>query len=174
MKKNMLSIIMIALLVVNIVLNVVMLFAVVPNASKTNELIAKVASAVDLEIEDESDGEASYSIEDLTGYTFTSESLTISLKKSADDTKDHYAVITGISISMNSKADDYEAISTYVTNNEIKLKDKITSVFSKYTKDEAQSKTEQIKQEILDELSSKSCLDSDTVVEINFGNLAFQ
>ncbi len=173
MKKNMLSIVMIALLVVNIVLNVVLLFAVVPNASKTNNLIKKVASAVDLQIEEESDGSEDYSIADLKSYTFTSDSLTITLKKN-DDGKDHYAVITGISLSLNSKADDYDTISQYITNNEIKIKDKITSVFSKYTKDEAQSKVDSIKKEILDELSSESCLNSKVVVEVNFGNLAFQ
>lgn len=173
MKKNMLSIVMIALLVVNIVLNVVLLFAIVPNASKTNNLIKKVASAVDLQIEEESDGSEDYSIADLTSYTFTSDSLTITLKKN-DDGKDHYAVITGISLSLNSKADDYDTISQYITNNEIKIKDKITSVFSKYTKDEAQSKVDSIKKEILDELSSESCLNSKVVVEVNFGNLAFQ
>lgn len=173
MKKNMLSIVMIALLVVNIVLNVVLLFAVVPNASKTNNLIKKVASAVDLQIEEESDGSEDYSIADLKSYTFTSDSLTITLKKN-DDGKDHYAVITGISLSLNSKADDYDTISQYITNNEIKIKDKITSIFSKYTKDEAQSKVDSIKKEILDELSSESCLNSKVVVEVNFGNLAFQ
>lgn len=173
MKKNMLSIVMIALLVVNIVLNVVLLFAVVPNASKTNNLIKKVASAVDLQIEEESDGSEDYSIADLKSYTFTSDSLTITLKKN-DDGKDHYAVITGISLSLNSKAEDYDTISQYITNNEIKIKDKITSVFSKYTKDEAQSKVDSIKKEILDELSSESCLNSKVVVEVNFGNLAFQ
>lgn len=173
MKKNMLSIVMIALLVVNIVLNVVLLFAVVPNTSKTNNLIKKVASAVDLQIEEESDGSEDYSIADLKSYTFTSDSLTITLKKN-DDGKDHYAVITGISLSLNSKADDYDTISQYITNNEIKIKDKITSVFSKYTKDEAQSKVDSIKKEILDELSSESCLNSKVVVEVNFGNLAFQ
>lgn len=173
MKKNMLSIVMMALLVVNIVLNVVLLFAVVPNASKTNNLIKKVASAVDLQIEEESDGSEDYSIADLKSYTFTSDSLTITLKKN-DDGKDHYAVITGISLSLNSKADDYDTISQYITNNEIKIKDKITSVFSKYTKDEAQSKVDSIKKEILDELSSESCLNSKVVVEVNFGNLAFQ
>ena len=173
MKKNMLSIVMIALLVVNIVLNVVLLFAVVPNASKTNNLIKKVASAVDLQIEEESDGSEDYSIADLKSYTFTSDSLTITLKKN-DDGKDHYAVITGISLSLNSKADDYDTISQYITNNEIKIKDKITSVFSKYTKDEAQSKVDSIKKEILDELSSESCLNSKVVVEVNFENLAFQ
>lgn len=173
MKKNMLSIVMIALLVVNIVLNVVLLFAVVPNASKMNNLIKKVASAVDLQIEEESDGSEDYSIADLKSYTFTSDSLTITLKKN-DDGKDHYAVITGISLSLNSKADDYDTISQYITNNEIKIKDKITSVFSKYTKDEAQSKVDSIKKEILDELSSESCLNSKVVVEVNFGNLAFQ
>ena len=118
MKKNILSIIIIALLIINIVLNVVMLFAVVPSSKKASKLIDKVASAIDIEIESDTEGK-DYEISDLVPYVFTSENLTISLKKVDGENKDRYAVITGISISLNTKDEDYETVSSYITSNEI-------------------------------------------------------
>ena len=173
MKKNILSIIVIALLIINIVLNVVMLFAIVPSSKKASKLIDKVASAIDIEIESDTEGK-DYEISYLVPYVFTSENLTISLKKMDGDNKDRYAVITGISISLNTKDEDYETVSAYITSNEIKLKDIILSTFAKYDKDYAQNHVEDIKEEILVEFASKDCLDSDVVVDISFGNLAFQ
>ena len=173
MKKNILSIIIIALLVINIVLNVVMLFVVLPSSKKANKLIEKVASAIDIEIESDTEGK-NYEISDLEPYVFTSENLTISLKKADGDNKDRYAVITGISISLNTKDEDYGTVSAYIASNEIKLKDIILSTFSKYDKEYAQNHVDEIKEEILGEFASKECLDSDVVVDISFGNLAFQ
>ncbi len=174
MKKNILSIIMIALLVISIVLDVVILFAVVPNANKTNALIDRVASAVDLEIENDSDGDADYSIDDLSSITFENGELTITLKRNEGESSDHYAVINGISLTLNTKDSDYSSVSTYITANENLFKDRINYIFSKYTKDYAQSHIDEIKQEILSEFSSKKVLDSDAVVDVSFGNLAFQ
>lgn len=174
MKKNILSIIVIALLAVNIVLNVVVLFAVVPNASKTNELINRVASAVDLEIESDTDGEITYKIEDLTSITFENGDLQIPLRKDEGSTKDHFAVISGISLTLNTKSEDYDTVNAFITANEIRLKNEISNVFSKYTKDYVQNNTQSVKDEILEVFSSKKVLNSDTVVELSFGNLVFQ
>lgn len=174
MKKNILSIIMIALLVISIVMNVIVLFVVVPNASKTNELINRVASAVDLEIEGDSDGEGDYELSDLSPASFESGELTISLKRSEGDSKDHYVVISGISLTLNTKNKDFETVNAFVTANEILLKDKINSIFSKYTKEYAQDNISKIKEEILETFRSKKVLDSDCVVEVSFGNIAFQ
>ena len=51
MKKNMLTIVVIALCVLNLVLSAVVVFTVIPTANKTNALISQVASIIDLELE---------------------------------------------------------------------------------------------------------------------------
>ena len=51
MKKNLFSIIIIALLVMNLVLTGVLVFSIIPASKKTNELVSKVCSAIDLELE---------------------------------------------------------------------------------------------------------------------------
>ena len=48
MKKNMMSIIILALLVVNIALTAVMMFSVVPAANRTNKIVKDVADVMNL------------------------------------------------------------------------------------------------------------------------------
>ena len=53
MKKNMLSILILALLIVNIVLTSVMMFSVVGASKKTSALIDDIASAINLDLENQ-------------------------------------------------------------------------------------------------------------------------
>ena len=51
MKKNILAILILAATLINLTLTAVCLFVVVPTATKTNNLITKVASILTLEVE---------------------------------------------------------------------------------------------------------------------------
>ncbi len=173
MKKNIFSIIVIVLLAVNLVLTAIMMFAVLPNTTKTNELIAKVAAAIDLELaEEEEENEGEVSIYDLETYAFENDSLIVSLRKDEADKKERLAVIKGITIHMNTKVKDYDDIKAVVVANENKMKDIITTVYSKYTRDEAQLQKETIKAEIL--IMFEETFESKIVHDISFGYLAFQ
>ena len=50
MKKNIFSVIITALTVVNVVLTAILFFVMMPTFNKTNKLITQVASILDLEI----------------------------------------------------------------------------------------------------------------------------
>ena len=63
MKKNILTVVIMASCVINLVLTIVMVFSIVPAMNKTNKLVDKVASVIDLEIDKEE--EADYSVENL-------------------------------------------------------------------------------------------------------------
>ena len=58
MKKNLLSILILALLIVNIALTAVMMVSVIGTNSKTGELVSSIAAVMNLEYYDP-DGEAS-------------------------------------------------------------------------------------------------------------------
>ena len=51
MRKNILTIIILAMALINIILSAVLIFAIIPTANKTNQLVTKVAQIVDLELE---------------------------------------------------------------------------------------------------------------------------
>lgn len=77
----------------------------VPTFNKTNNLITQVASVLNLELDGDSDAsaDADYSMKDLedTPVTFDSQQ-TINLKTGADGSQ-HYAMISGYTISVNKK-----------------------------------------------------------------------
>ena len=50
MKKNILTIIIMAATLINVVLSVVLVFAVMPAMNKTSALVDKVSSVIDLEL----------------------------------------------------------------------------------------------------------------------------
>lgn len=63
MKKNILTIVIMASTVLNLVLTIIMVFSIVPAMNKTNKLVDKVASVIDLELEKEED--KNYDVKDL-------------------------------------------------------------------------------------------------------------
>ena len=65
MRKNILTIIVMATSLVNLVLTIVLVFAIMPAMNKTSVLVDKVASVVDLEIEDANAEGEEYTMEDL-------------------------------------------------------------------------------------------------------------
>ncbi len=145
MKKSFLTVIILALGIVNMILTAVIVFAVVPTTMRTNELISKVASTIDLEINGSPENKK-LSIEDIEEYKL-SKDLTINLKKSADNT-DHYALVTA-SLSINKKSEDYAKLQPLVATNESKINEIIQNEFAKYTMDELYDKKDVIKGNIL-------------------------
>ena len=91
MKKNLISVIMLALLIVNIVLTAIMMFSVAPASKKTSALVDNIATALNLELSSGTEGAAEevVSMADTETYSFA-ENMTIPLKKSEGDDKVHY------------------------------------------------------------------------------------
>ena len=63
MKKNLISIIILALLIVNIVLTSIMMFSVMGSSKKTTALVNDIASVLDLELKGSGDEEAKKEVE---------------------------------------------------------------------------------------------------------------
>lgn len=168
MKKNLLSIIILALLVVNIVLSAIMMISVSSATKKTASLVADIATVIGLEIEGlpDSNMAATVPMADTEVYNISSE-LTIPLK-TGEDGKSHFAV-GNVSLSMNSAHDDYETYSATMEAKEGLIKDIIFSVMANYTMEEAKTNSAAIKSEILQEV--QTLFDSDFIYGISFSFL---
>ena len=96
MKKNLITVIILALVVVNLVLTAVLTITIIPETQKANELITKVCSAIDLDLQaGDTAGSLSIDVADMVDYPVNGgETLTINLV-------DGYAVL-GISLSLDS------------------------------------------------------------------------
>lgn len=171
MKRNLLSIIVIALLVVNIVLSAIMMVSVSSASKKTAALVSDIATLVGLEINGlpaaTVAAEANVTMADTAVYNVTDE-MTIPLK-TGEDGQSHYAV-GNVSLSLNTKHEDYKTYNeeTLAASEGI-IKDIIFSVLGNYTKEEAQSNADQIKGEMLERLREK--FDSEVIYGVSYNFL---
>ncbi len=131
MKKNMLAVLILLVLVVNLTLTAYMIFTVVPNAKRTDELITKIMQIIDLELESPLPAElnTSYSIIDVTKVKL--DEMTTNLQV-GDDGKTHYAVITG-SLTVNTKDEDYKDLGPKVEEMTSDIRSYFITETSKYT-----------------------------------------
>lgn len=166
MKKNMLTVIILALCLVNTILSALVVFVVVPTSQRTDKLITQVASVINLELEGE--GASKVDIANIESYKIE-EAKTMNLKTS-EDGKEHYAVMDYVSISINMGSEDYEKLQPLLATQNSAIMDIVDSVMSQYTYEEAINNREQMKEEILDELK-RYFGSSDFVIGVTLGNL---
>ena len=172
MKKNMLSVLILALLIVNVALTSIMMFTMMGTNKKTAKLIDGISTALSLDITDPSmegvEAEAEVAMEDIKVHQIPDQ-LTIGLAKGADG-KSHYCVVS-ISLSLNTKDPDYEKYSATLGDNEDMIKDKIFQVVGSHTIEEAESNTDGLREEILEAI--QQMYGSKFVYNIVFRNIMF-
>ncbi len=170
MKKNLITVITLALVVVNLVLTVILTITILPETKKANELITKVCSAIDLDLESGSaTSNANIPIDQIDVYDIEDEQ-TINLKSSGDG-KDHFAIIT-VSISMDKKNKDYKDLQPEVENKVKLIKGEINNIVSQYTIDEIKDNQSAVQNEILKDL--QKMFGSDFIVAVGFPTAQYQ
>ena len=170
MKKNLITVITLALVVVNLVLTVILTITILPETKKANELITKVCSAIDLDLESGSAiSNANIPIDQIDVYDIEDEQ-TINLKSSGDG-KDHFAIIT-VSISMDKKNKDYKDLQPEVENKVKLIKGEINNIVSQYTIDEIKDNQSAVQNEILKDL--QKMFGSDFIVAVGFPTAQYQ
>ena len=146
MKKNLITVITLALVVVNLVLTVILTITILPETQKANELITKVCSAIDLDLESGSaTSNANIPIDQIEVYNIDEQ--TINLKQDGDG-KDHFAMLT-VSISMDTKNSDYKDLKPQVEEKVNLIKGDINNIVSQYTIGEIKNNQSAVQDEIL-------------------------
>lgn len=174
MKKNLISVLILALVVANLVLSAILVFTIIPQTKKSNELITKVCSAIDLELTSgANENQNTVPIEDIEVYNIA-DSFTINLKEGADG-KAHY-VILSVGLSMNTKSEAYEK---YGANSgeglkakESIIKNDINSIIGSFTLDEFNEDTQAVQDAILEDL--QEMFGSDFIVGVSFSSVTTQ
>ena len=168
MKKNMLTVIILALCLVNTILSALMVFVVVPTSQKTDKLISQVASVINLELE--GDTISKIDIANIETYKIE-EGKTMNLKTS-ENGKEHYAVMDYVSLSINKASEDYARLQPLLETQNSAVMDIVDSVMSSYTYEDAINNREQMKEELLNSLK-KHFGSSDFIIGVSLGNLLF-
>ena len=168
MKKNLMTVIILALVFANFVLTAIMMFAILPQTQKANELITKVCEAIDLELNSgAATGLSNLPIDQIATYSVSGgETMTINL---ADD---HYALVA-VSLSINKESDRYkEATTEILTEQESIIKNTINQVIRQYTKEEFLKNSQDVQDEICKSL--QKTYGTDYIVGVNFSTQTVQ
>ena len=170
MKKNLLSIIILSLLIVNIALTAVLMFSVLKTNEKTAAIVTDIADILALELDkgDGSDSVEAVSLADTEVYSIA-DSMTIPLKREEGDSKDHYCIVK-VSFSMNMKDPDFATYSDLSTK-ETLIKSEIISVIGSYTLGEAQLSQDAMCEEILK--SVQQMYGSSFIYKVSFSEIMF-
>ncbi len=172
MKKNLLSVVILALLVVNLILTGIMMFSCVSANKKTAALVNDIASVLDLELTgggSSAEEVAAVSVADTEIYNIA-DAMTVALRPS-EDGKEHYCMCE-VSFSMNKTHEDYETMSPMVATQESKIRSIIIGVIGGYTKEEAQANQKAIESEILEQV--QQMFGSNFIYEAYFRDVKFQ
>ena len=171
MKKNLLSIVILGLLIVNVVLTSVMLFSVTGTMKKTATLIDSISVALKLEMNEGITQAQAQNVpmEDIDVYQIAEEMM-VPLAVGADG-KDHFCQVS-VSLSMNTKSDGYKDYGETVSAKEDLIRGEIVSVISRYTIEEAKADTDAMRNAILERV--QQMYDSDFIFNVVFREIYFQ
>lgn len=155
MKRNMLSIIILALLVINTVLTGIVMLSVMQTNQKTATVISDIASALELEAGGGSGTSSGFArqAEDITAADTANYEITdiqISLTKTSSGQS---AILQcSLNISMDIKNSDYATLGTSdsLSDATSKIKSIVNEVVSPYNYDNVSDNQEAIEREILD------------------------
>ncbi len=173
MKKNLMSVLIMALVFVNVVLTAIVMITLVPTAKRSNELITEVCNAIDLELESGKDGTGkTIPIEQLDVISLTPESATYSLKDNGDG--EMHVVVLDVSMSLDKEHEDYESKKEQITGKEALLLEIVSDTFRRYTIDMVKTTEglEEVRQDMLEQM--RDLFDSNCVAAVNFSNVNCQ
>lgn len=171
MKKNLLSILILVLLLVNIALTAVMMINVTGTNQKTADLVTSIATVMNLELYEPGGG--------LTGdvalsdtETYDMEDFTVALALSEGDSTQHY-IVFDLSLLQNTKDEDYETLggSENLSAREKIIRSEVESVIGNYTIEDCQSDLSGISDEILEAI--QNLYGSAFIYKIAFSSVAY-
>ena len=168
MKKNLMTVIILALVFANFVLTAIMMFTVLPQTQKANELITKVCEAIDLELNSgAATGLSNLPVDQIATYAVNGgESMTINLSD------DHFAMVA-VSLSINKESDRYvDATTEILTEQEAIIKGTINQIIRQYTKEEFLENSTAVQDEICKSL--QKTYGTDYIVGVSFSTLTAQ
>ena len=181
MKKNLLTIVILALLIVNIVLTSIMMISMMGTNKKTADLVSDIAAVLNLELgvgdEEEEEVEIPMSQQEIWNLDGN---MTIPLQPekivdaagNVTGSKDHYIQFS-VSFSLDTKGEGYKDYGgENIVNYESMVEDAINKTVSKHTIEECRNDFESIRAEILE--SVRALFDKEFIYKVVINEIKFQ
>lgn len=165
MKKNILTIIILAALLVNLTLTAMMIFTFIPYTKKADTLITNILQIIDLELESpiaaEEETATEYSLEDIETKVILTEE--VANLKVGSDGKAHFAQVTA-SISINAESEDYKTKNELIDKHTTEIESIFLEEILKYTNENIADNKAVIEEAILTRL--QTLFESDFIVKV--------
>lgn len=171
MKKNMLTVLILALLIVNLVLTSVLMVSVMGTNQKTSELVNNIATVMRLELTQPGESGQEISLEDTAVYNLTTMTIPLASDPSAQDGGVQRYIQFDAALSMNMNSDGYKTYGETIADRESLVKDAISSVVSAHTESECRADLEGLKAEILQAV--QNLFQSDFIYQVAISEVKF-
>ena len=169
MKKNLLSIIILALVFANFVLSAIIMLTLVPSTKQANQLITKVCEAIHLEVNSgATNGLSNLPISQIAVYKVKEgNSFTTNLAQGNNGKQDY--VVFAVSLNLNNQSEEYaKNNTTSLSEKESIILDEVNKVVRGYTLEDlnAEGGVEKMNKEMLKKL--QNIFGADYIVGISF------
>lgn len=159
MKKNLISVLILALCFANLVLTALLIFTIIPETKKANNLIDQVCEAISLDLNSGTATSGSQLPQDqIVDYA-----LTFNFAPS-EDGNTHY-LVCGISLSLNKKSDGYKTYGEDLSAKKNVILADITDIIGDYTMEQYNTDKSAVHDKILKTLQKK--FGADYIVDVN-------
>ena len=166
MKKNLITVVILAISIINLVFNILLVFVFMPSTSKTNKLITDIAEGLDIE------DDSTFDVSNLAHYQLE-QGNPINLKN--DGSGDLHVVQYGLTINMDKTASDYSKVSANIEASTAMIYDMARNIIGSYTYTEVidgETTTNKIKEELLKQL--KETFNTECIYSVSFYNWVAQ
>lgn len=165
MKKNLITVIILAISIINLVFNILLVFVFMPSTSKTNKLITDISEILDLEIASQTDKEHTFDVSNMAAFKLEEGNM---INLAADGTDKIHAVQYGLTINLDKTAEDYEKVNTMLTESTALIYDTARNIIGRYTYSEVIDINiqNQIKEEIL--VALKETFNTECIYSLSF------
>mgnify|MGYP003419905157 FL=1 len=180
MKKNLLTIIIIALLIVNIVLTGIMMISMMGTNKKTADLVSDIAAVLNLELGVEEEEEVVeipmsqqfiWNLTDKLEIPLQSEDI-VDVNGNITGKKDHYIVFETIAFSLDTEAKGYKEYGENIANYESMVRDAVTSTVSKHTIDDCRNDFDTIRKDVLEAV--RALFDEEFIYNVAISGIKYQ
>lgn len=167
MKKNLITVIILAISIINLVFNILLVFVFVPSTKKTNNLINDIAAVLDLEIASQSEEDHVFDVGNLVPFELEQGSP---INLASTDTDDNHVVQYGLTINIDKTASDYDKVKSNLESSKSLIYDMTRNIIGKYTYEQVIDVEVQklIKEEIL--ASLKETFNTECIYSVSFYN----
>ena len=166
MKKNLITVLIFALCLINLVFNILLVFVFMPSATKTNKLITEIAAVLDLELaSQQNDNE--FDVSNIEVFQLE-QGNPINLAQ--DSSGEIHMVQYGISINLDTTSSDYSKVLANMQKSTSLIYDITNDIIGKYSYNQVidVSVKKQIKEEI--QKSLKEAFNTECIHSISFYN----